>query len=766
MQINKKFLIFIIISFAILAVSISAGDNDNTANNPKNLQIGKVKATQVQSYQTLTTKGETRTIHSVTEPSEPEVPFTSSRQGGEDIATATPIPGMPFIDSGTTTGYNDDYQESCPAQATNNPDVVYSYTPSINELVDISLCQSSFGTNLWVYQTTADTLVACNRFNTDCGANPRSKLVEVPMDSGITYYIVIDGDYIVTPAHGDYVIECSAVPAPEPVDSVRQHPAFGDAGNGYIILGYEYNNGVDSMLFWQGSSDDGVTWPAAGSFTSPGLPTFAGVDYWMDDTSFCGTQVGPKAESNGARTYLTKLWNAADVNSWSQSSWDWSSYGWHDMRMADIACTPDVAFTQQPGYRFGIITMVHSSTYDAGSGPIGNDAPFIFYEIDSTTVGWGTISWYNDLNGCNSTMNDIDDITKYAFAVYDRWNPDNNQWELFIRKDWFTDMDVQDSASGFTYALDPGNHIQHPAVAAYNGHVLIVAEVYNDTLPNDHDIVVWYDPDSSSSIATLATSVVVATTDDERYPRISHISGNNYVVSYIANNQLYLTVTNDGGITWDTSYVISGTDYVVNEYRSADIADGGQKVVWEYQPGLPTDSSIFLHFAETNVIQDSDSDGIPDPDDNCPNIANPGQEDADGDGIGDVCDDCTDTDGDGYGNPGYAANTCPVDNCPDNYNPGQEDTNNDGIGDACCCVDIRGNVDGIDGPAGPIDVNDLTYLVDYLFGSPTGPQPPCPDEGNVDGIDGPAGPIDVNDLTYLVDYLFGSPTGPQPPACP
>jgi hypothetical protein len=43
---------------------------------------------------------------------------------------------------------------------------------------------------------------------------------------------------------------------------------------------------------------------------------------------------------------------------------------------------------------------------------------------------------------------------------------------------------------------------------------------------------------------------------------------------------------------------------------------------------------------------DSDSDGINDSDDNCPNDFNPGQEDSEnggvGDGIGDVCDPCPD----------------------------------------------------------------------------------------------------------------------------
>lgn len=70
---------------------------------------------------------------------------------------------------------------------------------------------------------------------------------------------------------------------------------------------------------------------------------------------------------------------------------------------------------------------------------------------------------------------------------------------------------------------------------------------------------------------------------------------------------------------------------------------------------------------------DSDGDGIPDTEDNCPHDANPNQSDIDGDGIGDVCDD--DRDGDGVLND--------VDNCPDVANADQKDSNGNGIGDAC-----------------------------------------------------------------------------------
>lgn len=77
---------------------------------------------------------------------------------------------------------------------------------------------------------------------------------------------------------------------------------------------------------------------------------------------------------------------------------------------------------------------------------------------------------------------------------------------------------------------------------------------------------------------------------------------------------------------------------------------------------------------------DSDNDGIVDGNDNCPNDANPGQQDSDGDGIGDACDTSGPTDTD---NDGVADNS---DNCPNNFNPNQADSDNDGVGDACDTV--------------------------------------------------------------------------------
>jgi hypothetical protein len=138
----------------------------------------------------------------------------------------------------------------------------------------------------------------------------------------------------------------------------------------------------------------------------------------------------------------------------------------------------------------------------------------------------------------------------------------------------------------------------------------------------------------------------------------------------------------------------------------------------------------------TDPLNDGDSDGACDSSDNCVGLPNPGQANFDGDGLGDACDLCTDTDGDGFGNPGFPASTCPQDNCPTVSNAGQNDLDADGPGDSCdACTDTDG--DGFGNPGFPAN---------------TCPQDNCPALAHLDQTD-----TDGDGVGNVCDPCYGNP---------
>jgi hypothetical protein len=184
----------------------------------------------------------------------------------------------------------------------------------------------------------------------------------------------------------------------------------------------------------------------------------------------------------------------------------------------------------------------------------------------------------------------------------------------------------------------------------------------------------------------------------------------------------------DGGARCD----IGSYELDPNNYDYDGVPNGTDNCPWIYNPSqsdLESDGiGDACDFCILDPENDIDSDAVCGNLDNCPYVANPTQADADSDGPGDACDDCTDTDSDGYGNPGYPANICTLDNCPWHSNPGQEDLDSDGAGDICDTDDDGdGVLDGIDNC--PEIYNPNQANVD---GDPYGDA--CDDDDDADGV--------------------------------
>ena len=96
---------------------------------------------------------------------------------------------------------------------------------------------------------------------------------------------------------------------------------------------------------------------------------------------------------------------------------------------------------------------------------------------------------------------------------------------------------------------------------------------------------------------------------------------------------IYVVATN-------TLFRVSDTPVVHDTLNDVTVLPSGEvRVVWvgndDDEPGL---HNVYARTFPVPLTPDADGDGIPDPSDNCPLVANPSQSDRDGDRIGDACD--------------------------------------------------------------------------------------------------------------------------------
>ena len=117
-------------------------------------------------------------------PADPDV----MRQGGDTIPDAVMVT-LPANTTGTTAGYNHDYDEVCPYTGSLSPDVVYTFIATADMFVEVDLFGSTYDTKVYVYDENL-TLIACND---DFYPDYVSKIEDMPVINGVQYFVVIDG---------------------------------------------------------------------------------------------------------------------------------------------------------------------------------------------------------------------------------------------------------------------------------------------------------------------------------------------------------------------------------------------------------------------------------------------------------------------------------------------------------------------------------------------------------------------------------------------
>ncbi len=165
------------------------------------------------------------------------------REGGETMADAFAIGGLPFNDSGNTNDNVNDYDAICPYSGSTAPDVVYSYTPAGDEIISVDLCGSTYDTKVYVMDGDLN-LIACNDdayFGDPCGTYV-SFIGAAELMGGTEYFIIVDG---YGTDSGDYLLEVLTAELPSycdlPCDGVEE-------GEPSIVGAYvdNFNGGCNS----------------------------------------------------------------------------------------------------------------------------------------------------------------------------------------------------------------------------------------------------------------------------------------------------------------------------------------------------------------------------------------------------------------------------------------------------------------------------------------------------------------------------------------
>lgn len=239
--------------------------------------------------------------------------FKTSAQVGNTCGTPIIITTLPFDDTGNTATYGNDYSNTDrPAIATDavttgtgsayyltGDDVVYAYTPSTDQLINITTTNADGWVGLWAF--TGCPFASTVGYHTSTSGATRA-INSLSVQGGTTYYIVIatwHDDPQSTPYTIHVEIDLSLIPCssmPDPGATTGPENACTSTN---FILGLEHvatNSGITYQ--WEVSTD-GTTWANA-----PGASTSAIYTAMQTEPSWYRCQVTCAGNGTAASTPL------------------------------------------------------------------------------------------------------------------------------------------------------------------------------------------------------------------------------------------------------------------------------------------------------------------------------------------------------------------------------------------------------------------------------------------------------------------------------
>lgn len=344
------------------------------------------------------------------------------------------------------------------------------------------------------------------------------------------------------------------------------HPAAASDAFGTVVAGFEAEDNVwftTSIDSGASFNENAVGW----TFTSP--PSYPDADS-CGDGRFIASVFPNYLDADGSQLHK---FTTADPNNipdgWTGVYWEWTTVGSGYYDFTKVAVGGYTEGTTNDTWSYGGHSMI--GTYNHATPIVGT--PFFSYQSNT-----GGSAWIYRLDtakvGGTSTAMDIDQETNHGFALYNYNNAGN--MDLYVYENnfgtWvpysgsYMHPDVKE-----VNILSAGNDTDVD-IAALNNNVIIVSQ-------RDGAIVAYY----SENALTTVNEVTIDT--EGVNPRVAFSDEGRATCSYVKSGQVYVSLTEDGGATWDTPAAIDEPENVdvPSEFKASDTC--GLGVVWQQLDG-------------------------------------------------------------------------------------------------------------------------------------------------------------------------------------